>query len=289
MELRELRYFIAVAQHGSLSRAAAALGIAQPSLSEQIRKLEDELSVTLFARTSRGVTLTNEGEALVPHARATLAQAEAAAQSVLDVTTGVAGTLTLGFIDSAALAILPPLVRRFARSHPHVHLRLREMGTRAQLDALARGEIDVGIVRGPVWGATLHGKRIANESLAVALPSQHALAERAQLAIADLRDEPFIMYPVARGAGLTEETLRLCHAAGFDPRIAQDANEIGTICGMVAAGLGVAVVPESASAIALDGVTYRPLAGASAVLERWAAWRADSALPAVRAFVSELT
>ena len=288
MELRDLRYFTAVAQHGSVSRAAEQLGIAQPSLSEQIRKLEDELGVALFDRTSRGVTLTAEGQTLLPHARAVLAGAETAMESVRLVAAGIGGALTIGFIDSAALAILPPLLRRFTQAHPQVRLHLRELGTRAQLEAIERGEIDVGIVRGPAWNDAFAGKLIATESLVVALPDTHALAASARVAIGALRDEGFIMYPAQRGAGLAEETFRLCHEAGFDPRVVQDANEIATICAMVAAGLGVAIVPSSAAAIALSGVAYRPLDDPGATLERWAVWRAASPLALVRAFAASL-
>ncbi len=158
MELRDLRYFVAVAQHRNFSRAAEHLAVSQPALSEQIRKLEEELGAPLFARTSRGATLTDAGEAFLPQARAVLAQADAAADSVRMVTSGVAGTLTLGFIDSAALAILPALIRRFTERYPNVKLRLRELGTQQQLEAVASGAIDVGIVRGPVWNEELTGR-----------------------------------------------------------------------------------------------------------------------------------
>jgi DNA-binding transcriptional LysR family regulator len=288
MELRDLRYFVAVAQHRNFSRAAEQLAVSQPALSEQVRKLEDELGAPLFVRTSRGVTLTDAGEAFLPRARDVLAQADAAADSVRMVTSGVAGTLTLGFIDSAALAILPPLIRRFTDRYPNVKLRLRELGTRQQLEAAASGEIDVGIVRGPVWSEELNGRRIATESLLVALPAHHALAANTPIRLADLRDEGFVTYPAERQAGLYEEMLRLCHAAGFEPRIVQEANEISTICAIVAAGLGVAIVPSSATTIALSGVVYCPLGDAGAELERWAVWRDGSPLGIVNAFIGSL-
>ncbi|HZO93723.1 MAG TPA: LysR family transcriptional regulator [Candidatus Baltobacteraceae bacterium] len=288
MELRDLRYFVAAAQHRNFSRAAEQLAVSQPALSEQIRKLEDELGAPLFQRTSRGATLTDAGEAFLPRARAVLAEADAAADSVRMVTSGVAGTLTLGFIDSAALAILPPLIRRFTERYPSVKLRLRELGTQQQLDALASGAIDVGIVRGPVWGDGVSGRRLATEPLLVALPSSHALARQNAIRLADLRDEGFVTYPAERHAGLYDEMLRLCHAAGFEPRIVQEANEISTICAIVAAGLGVAVVPSSATTIALHAVVYREIADPGAELERWAVWRDGITLGAVTAFVASL-
>ena len=151
MELRDLRSFLAVAHHRNFSRAAEQLHVSQPALSEQIRKLEDELGTPLFDRTSRGATLTDAGDAFLPQARAVLAAADAAAESVRMVAHGLAGTLTLGFIDSAAVGILPPLIRRFTARYPELKLRLRELSTRQQLEAVAEGEIDVGIVGGPVW------------------------------------------------------------------------------------------------------------------------------------------
>jgi DNA-binding transcriptional LysR family regulator len=289
MELRDLRSFLAVAQHRNFSRAAQQLHVSQPALSEQIRKLEDELGAPLFERTSRGAVLTDAGAAFVPEARAVLDQADIAAETVRMVASGVAGTLTLGFIDSAALGIVPPLVRRFTARYPGVKVRLRELGTRRQLEAIASGDIDVGIVRGPVWSAGLAGQRIATESLLVALPADHRLARADTVRLAELREDGFITYPADRGAALYEETLRLCHEAGFEPKIVQEANEIYTIVGMVAAGLGVAIVPDSVSAVApgAGGVVYRPLEP-RAELERWAVWRDRAPLGVVHAFVTSL-
>ena len=288
MELRDLRYFVAVAQHRNFSRAAAQLHVSQPALSEQIRKLEEELGAALFDRSSRGATLTAAGEAFFPQARTVLAQADAAVDSVRQVAHGVAGSLSLGFIDSAALAILPPLLRRFSERYPNVKLRLRELGTRQQLEAVAAGEIDVGIIRGPVWTEGLGGKQIATETLLIALPANHPHAKDDTVQLSDLRDEGFISYPAERGAALYEEMLHLCHAAGFEPRVVQEANEIYTICGMVSAGLGVAIVPSSARAIALRGVVYRPTDAPGAELERWAVWREEAPLAVVHAFIGSL-
>ncbi|GAC1579546.1 MAG: hydrogen peroxide-inducible genes activator OxyR [Candidatus Elarobacter sp.] len=288
MELRDLRSFVAVAQHRNFSRAAEQLHVSQPALSEQIRKLEDELGAPLFERTSRGAILTDAGDVFLPQARAVLAQADVAAESVRMVARGVAGTLTLGFIDSAAVGILPPLIRRFTARYPEVKLRLRELGTKAQLEAIEASDIDVGIVSGPVWNPALGGQIVATESLLLALPAEHRLARERAVSLTGLRDEGFISYPGDRGSGLFEETRRLCRDAGFEPNIVQEANEIYTICGMVAAGLGVALVPWSAGAIALDGVVYRPT-DPRAELERWAVWRARAPLGVVHAFITSLS
>ena len=287
MELRDLRSFVAVAQHSNFSRAAEQLGVSQPALSEQIRKLEDELGAPLFERTSRGALLSDAGAAFLPQARAVLAQADVAADAVRMVAHGVAGTLTLGFIDSAAVGILPPLIRRFSARYPHVKLRLHELGSRRQLAAVESGEIDVGLVGGPVWNPGLAGRLVATEPLLLALPAGHRLAAEQAVRLTDLRDEGFITYPADRGAGLYEETLRLCHGAGFEPTVVQEANEIYTICGMVAAGLGIAIVPASAGAIAPDGVVYRPT-DPRAELARWAVWRDGAPRGVVHAFITSL-
>lgn len=287
MELRDLRSFVAVAQHRNFSRAAEQLHVSQPALSEQIRKLEDELGAPLFERTSRGAELTDAGEAFLPQARTVLAQADVAAETVRMVADGVAGSLTLGFIDSAALGIVPTLIRRFTARYPNVKLRLRELGSKRQLEALAAGEIDVGVVRGPVWTAGVAGHRVAAESLLVALPAEHRLAGEESIPLSDLREDGFVTYPADRGAALYEETLRLCHAAGFAPRIVQEASEIYTIVGMVAAGLGVAIVPASVSTVATGRVAYRPTEP-RAELERWAVWREGEKLGVVQAFITSL-
>ena len=287
MELRDLRSFVAVAQQHNFSRAAESLRVSQPALSEQIRKLEDELGAALFERTSRGVILTDAGQAFLPEARAVLAQAEVAAEAVRLVAKGVAGTLTLGFIDSAAIGIVPPMIRRFSAAYPSVKLYLRELGTRMQIDALEAGEIDVGIVRGPVWNPSIAGRRLATEALMVALPAHHRLATATAVQMRDLRDEGFITYPAERGAALTDETLRLCREAGFDPAIVQEANEIATICALVDAGLGIAIVPASVVVFEPPGVVYRALEP-HAELERWAVWRAGAQTAVVRAFVATL-
>ncbi len=288
MELRDLRSFVAVAQHRNFSRAAEQLRVSQPALSEQIRKLEDELGGPLFERTSRGAELTDAGQALLPHARTVLAEADVAAETVRMVADGIAGTLTLGFIDSAALGIVPPLIRRFTARYPGIKLRLRELGSRRQLEAVDNGDIDVGIVRGPVWNHGLAGRRVATETLLVALPADHRLAGAESVHLADLRDDGFVTYPADRGAALYEETLRLCHAANFAPRIVQEANEIYTIVGMVAAGLGVAIVPMSVNAVAPGRVAYRAIEP-RAELERWAVWRKSAQLGVVHAFVTSLS
>jgi DNA-binding transcriptional LysR family regulator len=287
MELRDLRSFVAVAQHRNFSRAAEQLHVSQPALSEQIRKLEDELGAALFERTSRGAELTDAGAAFLPQARTVLAQADVAAETVRMVSDGVAGTLTLGFIDSAALGIVPTLIRRFTARYPGVKLHLRELGSRRQLEAVENGDIDVGIVRGPIWNHGLAGQRVATETLLVALPADHRLAGEESIRLGDLREEGFVTYPADRGAALYEETLRLCHAAGFAPRIVQEASEIYTIVGMVAAGLGVAIVPASVNAVAPGRVTYRPT-DPRAELERWAVWRQGAQLGVVHAFVTTL-
>ncbi|HTW84233.1 MAG TPA: LysR family transcriptional regulator [Candidatus Sulfotelmatobacter sp.] len=284
MELRDLRYFVAVAQARSFSRAAEALHLAQPSLSQAIKKLENELGVALFARAHHLVELTDAGAAFLREARTVLAQAAVAADTARMVGNGTIGQLRIGFIDSSALRIMPELVRRYRAAHPGVRLHFIELSTAQQIAALKADEIDVGIARGPVWDPELAGVRVATEELYVALAATHPLAPRETLGIGELRDELFVLYPPTKGTGLYDEVLRLCHDAGFEPAVAQEVNEIPMICGLAASGAGVAIVPGSARVIAIEGLRYVRLEP-PATIERWALWRETAKLPAIAAFV----
>jgi DNA-binding transcriptional LysR family regulator len=284
VELRDLRYFVAVAQRRSFSRAAEALYLSQPSLSQAIKKLENELGVALFARTHHLVELTDAGAAFLREARVVLAQAAVAADTARQVGNGTIGQLRIGFIDSAALRIMPELVRRYRTAHPAVRLAFVELSTAQQIAALKADEIDVGIARGPVWDPELAGTRVAIEELFVALAATHPLAGRPSIRIAELRDELFVLYPPRKGAGLHDEVLRLAHDAGFEPAVAQEVDQLPMICGLAASGAGVAIVPDAARVIAIAGLRYVRL-DPPASIERWGLWREGAKLPAIRAFV----
>lgn len=241
----------------------------------------------LFRRSSRVVELTEAGAALLVEAWALLAQAQAAVDAARGAATGETGRLIIGFYDSAPLILMPALVRRFRDRFPKVHLAFSEASTRQQLTALGRGEIDLAILRGPVNEEGVASRKIADEPLAVALPSSHALANRSAIEPSALRDEPFVLLPRAKGAGLYDEILMLCRDNGFSPIVVQEANETHTVCGLVAAGLGVSIVPGSVRALNVRGITYRPLSPPATIV-RCVAWRRASRLPALHAFVDLL-
>jgi DNA-binding transcriptional LysR family regulator len=291
MELRHLRYFVAVAEELHFTRAALRLNIAQPPLSQQIRTLEAELGVQLFVRTRRSVALTDAGHALLPKAREVLSATQALPQQLQRVARGEVGVLRIGFSSTLPLTkVLRDVVADHRRSHPDVALNLREMHSQRQFDALRRGELDVGLVRyneRAPDGICLAVLR--RDPLRLVVPSTHRFARRKSVAIADCRDEAFIGFPGDAGTGTGPLLKRLCAQAGFEPRIAQEAREATTQIGLVAAGLGVAVLPAPLEAVRIEGVHYVPLEGEGALLVMSAATRADEASERVLSFVRRVS
>ncbi|HUL58017.1 MAG TPA: LysR substrate-binding domain-containing protein [Anaeromyxobacteraceae bacterium] len=259
MELRHLRYFLAVAEELHFGRAAARLHIAQPPLSQQIRQLEGELGFALFLRTQRRVRLTEAGAAFREEARSLLERLEQAKAAAGRVARGEAGALAVGFVASATYALLPRLYRRFRERHPDVALTLEEMSTAEQVDALRAGRIQLGLARPPVGDDALHAEPLADEPLVVALPSRHPLAGGTALPLRALAHEPFVLFPRHPRPGWIDVVQEACRAAGFRPAVAQEVLELSTAVTLVAAGIGVSLVPASAQALRLDGVAYRAL------------------------------
>ena len=284
MELRHLRYFVAVAEELHFGRAAARLHIAQSPLSQQIRRLEAELGVELFDRNRRSVRLTDAGRVLLDGAVPLLHQADRLEQTMRSAATGETGLLTVGFVGSAAQDALPRIVRHVRESDPGIEVRLLELTTGPQVEALERGDIDVGLVRPPVRAQSVTVTPLLEERLVVALPDSHAFAARRAVAPETLRDEPFVSFPRRIGTGLYDEILAVCTAAGFSPNVVQEANEMQTIVGLVAAGIGVALVPESMQQIAQPHVVYRRLQGSEVRLRLGLAERAGERSPLVARF-----
>lgn len=287
VDLRELRSFVAIADQQSFGRAAIQLDIAQPSLTLQIQKLERELGVTLLRRTSRVVELTEAGRTLLADARALLAQAHAAVDTVRLAGRGEIGALALGFYDSAPLIIVPTLLRRFRSRYPNVRLTLIERSSRESLAALARGDLDAALLRGPIPGDVFDSRLVATETLLVAMPDTHPLAQQATVDIEQLREAPFVLLPRSKGSGLYDEIISLCHKHGFSPIVVQEANETHTVCGLVAAGIGVSMVPASVRALAVRGIAYRPLVPETKI-ERYVAHLKTARSPALAAFIDML-
>jgi DNA-binding transcriptional LysR family regulator len=264
MELRHLRYFVAVAEEGHVTRAAERLGIQQPPLSQQIRALETELQVQLFRRKPRGVELTQAGQALFAEAQAILQQVEHAVGAARRTARGESGRVGLGFTSSASFhPIVPRLIRDYREAHPMVALTLEESGTGELVDALHEERLDAAFVRSPIGprpGIAVHA--VLEETMMAALPARHALAARGSgkaLGLEALAAETFILYRRPLGPGLYDAIIAACQRAGFSPTIGQEAPRMLATLSLVAAGLGVTLVPESMRRLRVHGVVYRPL------------------------------
>lgn len=262
VELRQLRYFVAVAEEGSVSRAAQRLHLSQPPLSTQLRQLEDELGVRLFERSNRGIVLTAAGTVFQAEARAVLARLEQGKRQAREAGREDVGTLTVGFVSIAALGVLPPALKAFRARYPAVEVELHELTTDAQVRELRAGRLDLGVGLAPVEEADLQFEGVLREPLLLAAPASHALA-RGEGAV-DLRAfaaEAFIIPPRPLAPGLYDVVMEQCRAAGFAPRVTQQARQMQTVIGLVAAGMGFALVPASVGSLRRVGVRFRRLRG----------------------------
>lgn len=289
MELRDIRYFVVVAEQQSFTRAAAILQIAQPSLSQQIRKLERELNVELFHRTKRSVSLTPAARAILPEARVLLSQAKLTADIARLAASGDVGELRIGFIESVVFTGLPALISEFEVRHPSASLRLIQMSSDQQISALRAHALDVGLMRTPIQHDDIEAQPFLKDPIVVALPQRHRLAKSKQIPLRHLRDEKMILYSAPHAQRLRNEIVNLCHQAGFIPNIVQEAGEFHTICGLVAAGLGISFVPLSARAINVRGLAYRMLTAPHFDMEYCVAHLRNNRSPAVAAFCSMLS
>jgi len=286
MELRRLRYFVTVAEELHFGRAAEKLHMSQPPLSIQIRTLEDELGVTLLNRTQRHVSLTQAGQAFLQEARKILAQVEQAVLTTRRAGRGEIGELVVGFISVADYNVLPIVLREFRRRFPLVNLTLRESTTDVQVEDLTAGRIDVGFVLPPISAPGIASEAILREGLIAALPRRHPLAARpGKIALSALAGSPFILFPRRMAPGLYDAVVSFCRAAGFSPRVGQEAVQMQTIVSLVSAELGVALIPQSLENLQRTGVAYKSLREQSPLIEIHLAWRQDDALPALKLFL----
>ena len=244
MELHQLRYACAVADTGSFSRAAERCQIAQPSLSQQVLKLEEELVTKLFDRLSRGVRLTEAGRAFMPHARAVLEHVDLARASIAGNQSGIRGSVTLGAIPTIAPYLIPRYTAAFTRRYPDARLRLVEETTPVLIEGLRDLSIDFALLALPLRHKDLEVQPIRREPLFAALPENHALAANDSLALEDLRGESFVM--LRDGHCFRDLSLSLCGSADVNPNIAFESGQFSSILGMVAAGIGLSLVPEMA-------------------------------------------
>ena len=281
-----MRYAVAVAEELHFGRAAERLMIAQPPLSQQIRKLECQIGADLFRRNKRRVELTEAGRVFVDEARRTLAQADLTVRATRRAARGEIGRLVIGYAGSAAHLVLPRVMTRFRARCPEVDIELREMTTSHQVSALLGRQIDIGFVRPPLAESGLEVAVLVEERFMAVLPRGHRLARTSQVALARLANEPFILFPRHLGPRLYDPIVTACQRAGFSPTVAQEAMHVPTIVSLVAAGVGVALVPESVRHLRWHGVVYRNLSDCQSRTAIAIAFRSAEESAAAKSFVA---
>jgi len=291
MELRHLRYFVAVAEELHFGRAAKRLHIAQPPLSRQIRDLEREVGTPLFERVPRGVTLTAAGRAFLPEARLTLAQGERAQRTALRAARGETGRLRVGFVEAATQSGILPDVMSFFRVHlPSVGLSLVELDPVRQAEAFLDGRIDLGILHDPPLDADrwLQVQRIYAEPLVLAIPKTHRLAGRAPFTLASLAAETFVLFTRPLAPSMYDDIIARSRSSGFSPRVVQEAAAWHTLASLVGAGVGMGFVPRSLTRFQQPGVVYRPVRDLSIDMSLSAVWKSGDRSPVRERFVTAL-
>ena len=258
-ELTHLRYFVAVAEELHFGRAAERLHISQPPLTQQIQRLEARIGCPLFRRTSRKTELTDVGRVFYDSARAILQETRRALDGARRVARGELGQLTIATPPSLMVAVLPPAILEFRRRFPDVNLQLREMATSKIFDAVDSGVADAGLVRGPEVPGTLEKLLSWKESIVAILPPNHKAARRRRFDLRMHAKEPFVFFPRALGPAFYEELLDQCRGMGFEPRIVQEATQWSSVIGLVSAGIGVSIGPESVAGLLKGAVAVRKL------------------------------
>jgi DNA-binding transcriptional LysR family regulator len=289
-DLRQFRQFIAVAETLSFRRAAERLGMAQPPLTAAVKRIEGELGVKLFERSSRVVRLTQPGRVFLEEARRTLAQAERAAESTRRAAQGLVGNLRVTFVPTMAHDILPRILRAFRQDHPRVHLDLSEAASGRQGWAIRNDEADLGLLVPPVTDATgLIVKPVLHQELVAAIPAGHPLAKLKVIRLADMRGEPWVLSPPLQAPGFYSRIATACGKAGFAPHIVQQAVQMDTILGLIAGGLGVCLVP-GLLVYPREGIVFRKVAGPGTPIHYQIAtvWRQDDTNPSLAAFLETL-
>ena len=285
MNFQRLRYFVVVAEELNFSRAAERLRMAQPPLSYQIKRLEEELGVQLFHRTKRSVRLTDAGRLLLVEARGLLVHAEQTASVVHRVGQGEVGRLTVGFVPSAANRVLPPILRAFGERFPSVELLLREVDPDRLLGGLSDGRVDVGFLYLPFEEDSLDSRPVSRETFVAALPDTHPLSNKPWVSLSALAEEPFVLTPRYQGAGLRDKIVEHCRQAVFEPKVVQEAWLMQTTVSLVAGGIGVTLVPASLQNLQRAGVVYKYVEGLSPEIELGVVWRRGDRSAVLRAFL----
>lgn len=283
MELRHLRYFIAVAEELHFGRAAERLGIAQPPLSRQIHELELELGFSLFERTRPRIGLTAAGRVLYGHARAVLSAIEMGIREARSTNLGEHGRISVGYPSSLAYSGLTELLGAFRARFPSVEVALSELSPGQILECLKNHQLDVGFVRGPAGEPGLEIEPVRREALLLVMPKSHPFASKKRIALAACANEPFVFFSRHRSPKFFDSLIALCREAGFEPRIVQEGPQ-GDVLSLVAAGFGLAIVPSSVREPVRRDLAFCPIVGAPTT-ELLIAWRAGDSSPARQQFV----
>jgi DNA-binding transcriptional LysR family regulator len=284
IDLRQLRYFVAVAEHLHFARAAASLGMAQPPLTQQVQKLEQRLGCALFTRKPRRTALTEAGRVLLKDATRLLRECDEAVERTRSAGRGETGRLTVGTPPSVMLTALPAIIRQYREQYPEVQFTLREMSTSAVAAALEAGQLDVGLLREVTRVGDVEAEVVLREPVVAVIPATHPLAARARLSLRHLASEPFVLFPRRLGAEFYDRLLSFCVDAGFTPRVVQEATQWQSVVTFVETGLGVSVAPACVERFKWSGVVYRRLPGLTTSIAVCAPSAASS--PAAAAFVA---
>lgn len=287
-ELSQLRCFVAVAEELHFGRAARRLNLTQPPLSRQIQLLEHALEVKLFERTSRSVLLTPAGTTFLPEARRLLRLSEAAALSAKRTARGEAGQVSIGFTAVSGYDFLPRLIAGFRQAAPDIDLILREMVSAEQIEALAAGRIDIGLIRPPFSRTDLNSQCVVREPLMLAIPADHPLAEAKTVTLADLDGQPLVTYSPYEARYFYDLLATIFREADVAPQYVQHISQIHSILGLVRAGLGVALVPQAAANLRFRDVLLRPIDLGTHIVELHLAWRRSNANPSLPALLEKV-
>lgn len=289
VELRHLRYFICVAEEKNIGRAALRLHISQPPLTRQIQQLEDQIGVQLFRRTNRGVELTDAGRVLYDDARAILGMTERAVERSSKAAQGLLGRVDVAIFGSGIFGAIPRLMRTFREAHPDVSIFLHNMVKDEQIDALRHGRITLAFNRlmRPVDG--LVSEVLLTEQLYVAIPTDSPLVGRTAVSMPELEQVPLVLFPTGARPSFIDRVHEMCRACGFAPVVAQEVGDVVHAVALVATGFGVTLVPQSATAMALPGITYRPLHHpAGSHVDLCCIYRDDDASPILRSLLASM-
>jgi DNA-binding transcriptional LysR family regulator len=281
MDLRSVRYFVSVAEQLHFGRAAERMNVVQSAISQQIKRLEEELDTKLFERIGNEVRLTEAGRQMLPECRRLLIQADTTIRVAKSVGVGIRGKINFAFVDNSISSLIPPLVREFRARRPEVELGLQALNRVEQTTSLQDRLVDIGLMPPPVSPGDFDSEIFVSAPLAVALPDSHLLASKSSVSLSELSSEPFVLFPVAMNTRILEIILFACASASFIPRVVQEATQMHTLLALVGAGMGVTLVPHWVTSESIRGVAFRNIHPETPAYELMFVWRRDNSNPAL--------